>query len=117
MRPSEVDRGVRELSDRDAPDFLDGNEIAVLAFLDGEAPSQKLRSRVDVLAAKLGIAVGTLDISRNRLVADAMGVRAAPVTIVFLAGQSVDHLMGVPPQDVLEDTVNVRLAARRQDDG
>ncbi|MFP5380491.1 MAG: thioredoxin family protein, partial [Vicinamibacteria bacterium] len=96
------------LTDADALDFLDRHEVALLAFLaPDDGPSDRLRPRLALAAAKMGeprLGVGVLDVDRHPLVADAVGVKSAPTTLVFVRGEVTDRLVGAVPQDVLEAT-------------
>lgn len=103
----------RELTDRTAPDFIEENRVAVIAFVspDDEA-CQKLRARLALVASRMvkpDVAFGVLDVTRDPHVAEAMGVHAVPMLFVFRDGESVDRVMGAPPERVLEDVILARL--------
>lgn len=113
-RPSVREPGeVTLLSDAEAPDFLDAHEVALLAFLDlGDDASLRMRQRLALVVAKLarpGFGAGVVDVTRHRLVAEAVGVKSVPMTLVFVRGEVVDRLIGSPPEPVLEDVVRARL--------
>lgn len=122
-RPSELPPAgeVVELSDAEAPDFLDRHRVAILAFLDGKDPvSQKMRARLSLVVAKLApatsedgsrpvLGAGVVDVSHHRLVADALGVKSVPMLVVFVEGEVVDRLIGGPPEVVIEDVLRPRL--------
>ena len=130
MRPTQTappPGGLRTLSDHEAPDFLERHRVALLAFLDPDDPaSAKVRARLAVIVAKWETAgpaaaspaalrpasfgAGVVEVTRHRLVADAMGVKSVPTVILFADGEAVDRLMGTPPESVLDDVVKARLA-------
>lgn len=100
------------LRDAEVPDFLESHRVAVLAFLDDQGASGRLRERLVLVAARLArpdVAVGLVDVRADRLVAQAVGVRSVPTTLVFVAGEAVDRLMGAPPAEVVEETIRARL--------
>lgn len=113
MRPTQLPPpSVRELGDTDAPDWLEANRVAVLAFLDGsDAASAKMRERLSVVMAGeggLGVAFGVVDVSEHTLVAEALGVTSVPMVLVFVEGSVVDRLIGTPPEAVIRDVVKAR---------
>lgn len=125
MRP--MDGGLRSLTDEDAPDFLERHRVALLAFLDPEDPAcARMRQRLGLVAAKWetagpaaagpaagGLArfgAGVVEVTRHRLVAEALGVKSVPTVLLFADGEVVDRLMGAPPESVLDDVVRARLA-------
>jgi hypothetical protein len=112
MRPTERPApGVSDLTDAAAPDFLDEHPLVLLAFLDShDELSLRVRHRLAAVAARVGVPIGIIDVARASVVADAFGVRAAPMLLVFRGGEVVDRLIGVPPEDIIEETVRARLA-------
>ena len=130
MRPTErpAGEGLRSLTDDEAPDFLERHRVALLAFLDLEDPAcARMHQRLSLVAAKwettgpalAGPAVhgrparfgaGVVEVTRHRLVAEALAVKSVPMVLVFADGQVVDRLMGAPPESVLDDVVGSRLA-------
>lgn len=130
MRPTQTPPGgARLLRDHEAPDFLEAHAVALLAFLDLQDPlSQRMRQRVEMVAAKwTGTAAGpahglpaagdrrghfgagVVDVSRDRLVAEAMGVTSVPTVVLFADGALVDRLMGAAPESVLDEMVKTRV--------
>lgn len=110
-RPTELPpRGVHDLRDEDAPDFLERHAVCALAFLDGaDELCQRYRARLEALAARHAeLAVGALDVRRSPLVANALGVKSVPLLVVFRDGEAVDRLIGAPPDVVIEDVVRLR---------
>ena len=111
MRPTELPpRGVEDLTDAEAPDFLERHPLCALAFLDGgDDACRRFRARLDALAARhAGLALGALDVRRSPLVAEALGVKSVPMLIVFRDGEAVDRVIGAPPDAVIEDVVRLR---------
>lgn len=118
-RPSERPLpGVRELTDKEAPDFIEAHHVAVLAFADlTTETSIRLRGRLNLLAARHAtpgapkrLGVGVVDVSEHAHVAEALGVKSAPALVVFVEGTVEDRLMGVPPEAVLDEVISTRLA-------
>ena len=106
-------RGLVELTDSAAPDFLEHNALALLLFAAADPASQRMRARVALVQAKLGVAAGALDVDAHRLVAEALGVRGVPAVLVFARGEVVDRAMGAPPESVIEEMVLARLAPEK----
>jgi hypothetical protein len=111
VRPTErAPPGVVDLNDRSAPDFLDSAPIVLLAFLDQEDElSLRVRHRLATVGARTHVPVGIVDTSRPSHVADAFGVKTAPMLLLFLNGEIVDRIIGVPPEDIIEETVRGRM--------
>lgn len=105
----------RPLTDATAADFLEAHEVAVLAFVsEGDGPSDRYRPRLALVGARLAsprLGIGVLDVSTDRLVADALGVKGVPTTMVFVRGELADRLMGAAPESILEETLEARLRA------
>ena len=119
--------GLRSLTDDEAPDFIEAHRVALLAFLDLQDPAcARMHQRLSLVAAKwetagpasAGPAVhgrparfgaGVVEVTRHRLVAEALGVKSVPMVLLFADGQVVDRLMGTPPESVLDDVVKRRL--------
>ena len=130
MRPTErpAGEGLRSLTDEDAPDFLERHRVALLAFLDPDDPAcAKMRVRLSVVAAKWETAgpaaagpaaagrpaefgAGVVEVTRHRLVAEALGVKSVPTVVLFVNGEVVDRLMGAPPESVLDEAVKARMS-------
>jgi hypothetical protein len=110
MRPTERAPGrVVDLADDTAPDFLEEHEVALLAFLADDEMSLKVRHRLGLVAAKLGVDAGIVSLAGPSHVADAFGVESAPMVLVFRKGEVVDRLIGAPPEFILEETVRARM--------
>lgn len=128
MRPTErpPGEGLRSLGDAEAPDFLERHKVVLLAFLDPDDPAcAKMRARLSVVAAKWETAgpasadpaamrlppfgAGVVEVTRHRLVAEALGVKSVPTVLLFVDGEVVDRLMGAPPESVLDDMVKARM--------
>lgn len=107
MRPTETPRpGVVPLRDNEVADWLDAHGRSALLFWDpDDAPSKKLRARVEIVAAAAAIEIGALDIRTDALVAQALGVKSVPALIVFRDGEVVERLMGAPPESVLNEAL------------
>lgn len=101
------------LDDETAADFLERHEVAVLAFVsDGDGPSERFRPRLSLVGARLAspqLAIGVVDVAHDRLVADALGVKGVPATMVFVQGELTDRLQGAVPEAILEETIRARL--------
>lgn len=130
MRPTERrpdGPALRDLADDEAPDFLEGHRVALLAFLDPDDPAcAKMRDRLGLVVAKWQAAgpaaaspaagslapfgAGVVDVTRHRLVAEALGIKSVPTVVLFVGGAVVDRLMGTPPESVLDDVLKARLA-------
>lgn len=105
--------GVVDLDDAGAPDFLESRRVVLLAFLDPADPaSRRLRASLEVFAARRAgeLAVGAIDVSRHRLVAQGLDVRGVPSALLFVDGELRDRVVGAPPESVLEEMA--RLGAR-----
>lgn len=122
MRPTErPPEGVRDLADDEVPDFLDAHRVALLAFLDPADPAcARMDARIRLLAAKWEAAgpevdptarrlkkfgAGVVDVARNRLVAEAVGVTGVPTVLLFAEGQVADRLLGSPPEAILDEAL------------
>lgn len=104
--------GLVSLDDASVPAFLDANRVAVLLFVDGGDPaSLTLRERAERVALKFvdRAAFGELDVRRHPFVADAIGMRSVPAVVVFRRGRSVDEILGVAPESILEQAVRGAL--------
>lgn len=128
MRPTQTPPpDLRVLDDREAPDFLEAHRVALLAFLDLQDPRcEPMRERVRAIGGKWTAAgpahgrpaadartefgAGVVDVSRHRLVAEALGVNTVPTVVLFADGSVVDRLMGNAPVGVLDEMVKARLA-------
>lgn len=100
------------LSDATAVDFIEKNRYTLLAFMGDDLPSQRLRPRLELLAAKLSnpeLAIGILHVDHDAQVAEALGIDRVPLTVLFVEGEVTDRLLGAVPEDVLEETVRARL--------
>ena len=101
---------VVDLADADAADWLDTHPLCLLAFLAGQDDtSLRMRARLAIVGAKTGVAIGVLDVDHHRLIAAGLGVKQAPMVLVFANGEVVDRLIGTPPEAILEDVVRTRL--------
>ena len=129
MRPTErpAGGGLRSLGDDETPDFLERHRVALLAFLDLEDPAcAKMHQRLSLVAAKWEAAgpaaagptaerlaafgAGVVEVTRHRLVAEALGIKSVPTVLLFDGGEVVDRLMGTPPESILDDAVKARMA-------
>lgn len=112
-RPTEVPpRALPVLSDDEVPDFLESSGVAVLAFVAaGDPVCERLLSKLAHVMGRLGgaAAAGVVDLGRDGLVAEAMGVKEVPLVVVFVEGALVDRLIGSPPEPILEETIRARL--------
>lgn len=108
MRPTETPRpGVVALRDAEVADWLELRARAALLFWDPEdASSQKLRARIEVVAAAAAVEVGVLDVRSDALVAQAVGVEGVPTLVVFRGGEIVERLIGAPPERVLREALD-----------
>lgn len=105
--------GVIELTDADAPDFLEGHRVALLAFLDLRSEASiRLRGRLNLLAARhlrvhdlRALGVGVIAIEGEPLVAEALGVRQTPEIVLFVLGEVADRVSGVPPESILDEMI------------
>lgn len=106
-RPTErPPHGVESLRDAEVADWLEARPRAALLFWDpADAPSQKLRARLDVVAAAASIEVGVLDVRTDALVAQALGIKSVPALVVFRGGEVVERLMGAAPESVLNEAL------------
>lgn len=106
-RPTErPPRGIEALRDADIADWLEAHERAALLFWDErDATSQRMRARLELVAAASDIPVGVIDVRHDALVAQALGVEGIPTTVVFRGGEVVERLLGAPPEDVLREAL------------
>lgn len=113
MRPTQLPPpALRALRDDDVPDFLEGNAVAALAFVRGGDPvCERLLEKLAFVAQRLDgtVAAAAVDVGREGVVAEAMGVKAVPLVVVFVGGELVDRLMGSPPEAVIEETIRLRV--------
>lgn len=102
---------VVDLTDADAPDWLEAHPLCLLAFLGAgrDDASLRMRARLAIVGAKTGVDIGVLDVDRHALVAAGLGVTTAPMVLVFAKGEVVDRLMGTPPEAILEEVLRTRL--------
>lgn len=107
MRPTETTPpGIVALADKEAADWIETRPRAALLFWDpSDAVSQKLRARLEVIAAAAAIEVGALDVRSDALVAQALGVQSVPAVVVFRGGEVVERVMGAAPEGILSEAL------------
>lgn len=107
MRPSETaPSGHVSLRDADVADWVEARARCVLLFWDGDDPKcQRFRARLEVALAAADLPMGVLDVRSDALVAQALGVKSVPTTVVFRAGEVAERLIGAPPDDILRDAL------------
>lgn len=107
MRPTERPPPASEtLRDDEIADWLERHERAALLFWDETDPAgPRFRARLELVAAASEIPLGIIDVRHDPLVAQALGVKSVPTTIVFRAGEVVERLMGAPPEAVLREAL------------
>lgn len=107
MRPTEkAPQGMESLHDSDVADWLDARPHCALLFWDpDDAACQRLRVRIEVVAAAADIPIGTIDVRSSALVAQALGVKSVPSLVVFRGGEVMDRVMGGAPESVLRDVL------------
>ncbi len=95
-----------ELSDKEAPDWLEAHPTAALFFWDGDnAVSQRQRARLELVAASVDMVIGVLDVRGDVLVAQAVGVTTVPALVVFRDGEVMERIMGPAPEGILLDAL------------
>ena len=108
MRPTQQDAGrVLDLRDDEAPDFLEERKVVMLAILEGDELSLRVRHRLALVCARLRVDCGV--VAPDSKVAAAFGVKSAPMLLVFDGGEVVDRLIGAPPEEIIAETVSTRL--------
>lgn len=108
-RPSETRPvSVDLLRDGDVADWLEGRDPAALYFWDEtDAPCQRHRPRMEVVAASASVPVGVLDVRTDALVAQALGVKSVPSLVVFRAGDVVERVLGAAPESILREALTL----------
>lgn len=102
-RPTELPAsGMVPLRDAEAADWIEQRDRCAVLFWDPDDPvSRKQRTRVELAAAAAGLPVGVVDIRKDALVAQALGVESVPLLVVFQGGELVERLIGSPPEAVV----------------
>lgn len=109
MRPSEIPPpGAVELRDPEVADWLEAQAQAALLFWDeADDVCLRQRARVELTAAAAGVALGVVDVRRDALVAQALGVKSVPTLVVFRDGEVVDRIMGAAPEAILAQALGI----------
>lgn len=107
MRPTErAPPGVDALLDAEVADWLETRPHAALLFWDeSDDASRRQRARLELVAAAAGVPVGALDVRKNALVAQALGIRSVPAVVVFRGGEVVERVMGAAPEAILREAL------------
>ena len=105
--PTELGRpSVDLLRDTEVADWLEGRDPAALYFWDEtDAPCQRHRPRMEVVAASANVPVGVLDVRTDALVAQALGVKSVPALVVFRAGDVIERVLGAAPENILREAL------------
>jgi hypothetical protein len=108
MRPTQQDAGrVLDLRDDETPDFLEMRKVVLLAILEDDELSLRVRHRLGLVCARLRVDCGV--VAPDSKVAAAFGVKSAPMLLVFDGGEVVDRLIGAPPEEIIAETVQTRM--------
>ena len=107
-RPSEIPHaGVATLRDREVSDWIEARPHAAILFWDADdAACQRLRARLELVAASANVPLGIVDVRTDALVAQALGVKSVPTLVAFRGGEVVDRVMGAAPEAILRQALS-----------
>ena len=107
MRPTErAPTAAETLRDAEVADWVEPRPRCALLFWDADDPKcLRFRARLEVLLAAADLPLGVLDVRSDALVAQALGVKSVPTTVVFRGGEVAERLIGAPPDEVLREAL------------